>query len=402
MRVLVAAWHAIRKNAETSQRENTKLKARKFGEDLPTNLRKIQDRLRDNYRFDKAYGATPPKGGGKPGKRPIVVAPLEDRIVQRAILDVLQDSLEISGVQRILQTPTSIGGIRGRGVDHAIMLFDKRVKAGDQYVAGSDIAGFFTKIPRLKVIDFLRKECAESQFVELIGNALTVELSNINKLSNDDRKLFPTGSDGVAQGCPLSALAGNIVLENFDREMNKQSITCIRYIDDFIITGKSLSAVRKAMDAAKEILAELNMDIYDPIKAPSKAFIGRIGEPYVFLGYALIPGAYPPAEAAFARLLNQIQALITNGQRSISKAVTDRPLSRQDRCYAQTLVAIDLTVHGWRGSFQSSNCPEIFERIDLEIDRRLLDFRSFYRQKITNKTSAQQRKAIRVRLLSGG
>lgn len=400
MRVLVAAWHAIRRNAETSQQENTKLKARKFGEDLPTNLRKIQDRLRDNYRFDKAYGATPPKSGGKPGKRPIVVAPLEDRIVQRAILDVLQDSLEISGVQRVLQTPTSIGGIRGRGVDHAIMLFDERVKAGDRFVAGSDIAGFFTKIPRLKVIDFLRKECAESEFVELIHNALAVELSNIDKLSDDDRKLFPTGSDGVAQGCPLSALAGNIVLEKFDSEMNKQGITCIRYIDDFIILGKSLYAVKKAMDSAKRILADLNMDIYDPIKAPSKAFIGSIGEPHVFLGYALIPGVYPPAEAASARLMAQIKTLIANGQRSISKAVTDRPLSRQDRCYAQTLVAIDLTVHGWRGSFRSSNCPEIFERIDSEIDRRLLDFRSFYRQKTTNKTPAQQRRALRIRLLS--
>src|SRR5690554_2864905 len=59
MSVLVAAWHAIRRNAETSQQETTKLKARKFGENLPTNLRKLQDRLRRGYRFDKAYGATP-------------------------------------------------------------------------------------------------------------------------------------------------------------------------------------------------------------------------------------------------------------------------------------------------------------------------------------------------------
>src|SRR5690606_11866803 len=101
-------WHAIRRNAETSQQESTKQKARRFGENLPMNLRKLQDRLLKGYLFELAYGATPPKGAGKPGKRPIVVAPLEDRIVQRAILDVLQDAQEIRGIQRVLRTPTSI------------------------------------------------------------------------------------------------------------------------------------------------------------------------------------------------------------------------------------------------------------------------------------------------------
>jgi retron-type reverse transcriptase len=86
---LVAAWHAIRRNAETSQTASTKQIAREFGQNLPRNIRRIQDRLRKGYRFEKAFGATPSKGPGKTGKRPIVVAPLADRIVQRAILDVL-------------------------------------------------------------------------------------------------------------------------------------------------------------------------------------------------------------------------------------------------------------------------------------------------------------------------
>lgn len=400
MRVLVSAWHAIRRNAETSQQETTKLKARKFGENLPTNLRKLQDRLRGGYRFDKAYGATPPKGGGKPGKRPIVVAPLEDRIVQRAILDVLQDAKEIAGVQRVLQTPTSIGGIRGRGVEHAIALFDERVKAGDLFIAGSDISGFFTKIPKSRVFEFLRQESIEPEFVRIVEDALNVELINADKLSEDDRKLFPTGDDGVAQGCPLSALAGNIVLEDFDREMNERGTTCIRYIDDFIITGKSRKSVEKAMEAAKSILFGLKMDIYDPVKSPTKAFIGSVGEPHVFLGYKLLPDIYPPADAASAKLMGRIQTLIVNGQRAISKAVTDRPLTSQDRCYAQTLVAVDHTIRGWRASFKSSNCPDVFDDLDMIIDRRLMDFRSFFRDKLAKRTRTQQRRALRVQLLS--
>ena len=400
MAVLVSAWHAIRRNAETSQRETTKLAARRFGENLPANLRKIQDQLRGGYQFSKAYGATPAKGAGKPGKRPIVVAPLEDRIVQRAILDVLQDATEIQEVQQVLSTPTSIGGIRGRGVDHAIRLFSERHAAGDKFVAGSDISGFFQRIQPAKVIQFLQAAGVEQKFVALIREALTVELSNEERLSPEDRKLFPTGEDGVAQGCPLSALAGNIVLAGFDQEMNRRGITCIRYIDDFVVIGKSRPAVEKAMVAAKALLANSRMDIYDPIIAPKKAFIGAIGEPFDFLGYRLLPGSYPPSKAACDKLMLKIAQLVSEGQRSISKAVKDKPLTSHDRCYAQTLVAIDNTVRGWKGSFRSSASPEEFRSLDALIDRRLVDFRSFYLDKVARRTPGQQRRAVRVALLS--
>ncbi|GAB4064218.1 hypothetical protein KHC28_13410 [Ancylobacter sonchi] len=401
MEVLVAAWHAIRRNAETSQQERTKQRAREFGANLPANLRRLQKRLHGGYRFDKAYGATPPKGGGKPGKRPIVVAPLEDRIVQRAILDVLQDATEISAVQHVLQTPTSIGGIRGRGVDHAIRLFDERVKEGDRFVAGSDISGFFTKISRPDVIGFLERAAVEPEFVQLVQDALTVELSNADKLSEEDRKLFPTGDDGVAQGCPLSALAGNIVLAEFDRQMNGRGITCIRYIDDFILIGKSMAAVKRAMNSAKTLLSGLGMDIYDPETSPNKAFIGPIGGGQVFLGYTLLPGSYPPADAARDKLMKQVRGLIASGQRAIMKAVSDRRLNSSDPGYAKTLVAIDNTIRGWRTSFQCSRCPEVYDRMDGQIDRHLMDFHKFYSEKTLKCTPVQRRNALRVGLLNG-
>lgn len=398
--MLFGAWQAIRRNAETSQQEKTKIAARKFGDDLPANLRAISDRLHAGYSFAKAHGATPPKGKGKAGKRPIVVALLEDRIVQRAILDVLQDAKEIEAVQRILMTPTSIGGIRGRGVDHAINLFKSCVEAGDKFIAGSDISGFFQRIPPAQVVAFLNESGVEPDFVQLVQRALTVELKNEDKLSKEDRAMFPTDEEGVAQGCPLSALAGNIVLAEFDKRMNQEQITCIRYIDDFLVVGRSLEAVQTAMNTAKGILAGLKMDIYDPVEAPNKAFIGRIGEPHVFLGYELLPGTFPPSPVAREKLMSRITALIRQGQRSISKAVTDRPLTSLDKCYAQTLVAIDHAIQGWRGSFRSSKCPQVFRELDALIDRRLLDFRSFYLQKLTKRTPAQQRRAMRVSLLA--
>ncbi len=399
--ILVGAWHAIRRNAETSRTASTKQAAREFAQDLPRNLRRIQERLRKGYVFEKAYGATPAKGGGKVGKRPIVVASITDRIVQRAILDVLQDATDLAGVQGVLATPTSVGGIRGRGVDTAIKLFDDRQLDGDRFVAGSDISGFFTKIPRDQVIALLRVDTSEKEFLDLFRAALTVELSNADALDPEDRKLFPTGPDGVAQGCPLSALAGNIILQDFDRRMNDpaRGITCIRYIDDFILIGRSRPSVEKAMLSAKSYLAALGMDIYDPICNPSKAFIGAIGEPHVFLGYQIIPGLYPPSPGACDSLLNRIDVLIKAGQTSVRKVVAGRALSVSERCYAQTLVAIDYTVKGWRGSFQSSRCQATFARLDRQVERKLKDFDAFFYEKTSGLDYAMRRRALGVNLL---
>ncbi len=403
-KVLVDAWHAIRRNAETSQTASTKQAAKDFGQDLPQNIGRLQRRLRKGYQFAKAYGATPPKGGGKAGKRPIVVAPLEDRIIQRAILNVLQDAADAPGVQRVLATRTSIGGIRGRGVDDAIALFDECCMNGAKFVAGSDISGFFTRIPRQVVSDYVRRDTSDDAFVDLLDRALTVELSNAASLSDEDRKLFPTGNDGVAQGCPLSALAGNIVLEAFDRQMNTpgRGITCIRYIDDFILIGQSKAQVSKAMRSAKDHLAALGMDIYDPVTDPHKAFIGAIGDPHVFLGYEIVPGEYRPSQRARDVLIGRIEALLKDGRKSISRAVDGKHLSQQDRCYAQTIAAVDNTVRGWRGSYGAALCSKTFARLDREVERRLNDFDQFFRSRTANASPSVRRRALGVHLLEVG
>jgi RNA-directed DNA polymerase len=388
MSTLVTAWHAIRRNAETSRTRSTKERARTFGADLPRQLRKLQDRLRDGYSFAPAFGATPQKGPGKDEKRPIVVAPIEDRIVQRAILDVLQEANELMPIQAVLKTPTSIGGIPGRGVDHAIAMIEEAWDAGKAYAAGSDIRGFFKKIPKTRVFKFLSSSIDEPEFVDLVQRALTVELANASQLTTDDLHLFPTGPDGVAQGCPLSALAGNIVLNDFDNEMNRpeRGLVCVRYIDDFIILGKSSGAVLKGMSSAKAMLRVLGMDTYDPKQSPNKAFLGKL-HGQVFLGHQLVRGSYPPSSGAQDRLKASIDRLINDGQKSIQKAVTGRTVKATDRTFAATLVTINLTLKGWKGSFRSSNCPATFAEIDIWVRRRVKDFESYFRTHIKDVTA---------------
>ena len=377
--VLLGAWRAIESNALTSQRAKTKDDARKFGADLPRNLRRLQTRLRNGYKFSPAYGATPPKGIGKRGKRPITVATLEDRVVQRAILDVLQNAPDLPRIKEILATATSVGGIPGRGVDNALELFEGCVARGYQYVAGSDIADFFNQIPKPAVVDFISNEVPDPDFIELFRSALQVELSNAAVMPPEDYKLFPTGDDGVAQGCPLSALAGNIVLHDFDTEMNDpaRGLVCIRYIDDFIVVGRERRNVDRGMDAARGILRSLGMDAYDPAVDKKKAFIGRIGEPLMFLGHELSPGRYPPSPDAQRKFKASIDDLIRQGQKALHKAVLGRSIKPWEKPFAATIVAIQNASKGWRGTYRSSTCPEVFADLDRWVLRRVTDFERY-------------------------
>lgn len=397
MGVLVGAWHAIRRNAETSQTASTKEKAREFGHDLPKNLRKLQDKLRKGYEFEPAHGVALSKGPGK-GKRPLVIAPLPDRIVQRAILDVLQQSGELSDVKAILETPTSIGGIPGRGVDCAITLIEEAWNSGCRYAAGSDIKGFFTKIPKRQVVDFLGHAVPDPSFVALVDKALAVELQNASQVAPEDLHLFPTGPDGVAQGCPLSALAGNIVLRDFDRVMNHpaRGVVCIRYIDDFIILGKKADHVRKAMASAKRHLTALGMDIYDPETDKTKAFVCPLSRGPEFLGHTLARGRYPPAPDAQKRLQQSVMLLIQGGKKAIEKALAGQQLNPNEKGFAATVVAINNTLKGWRGSFRSSNCPSTFEAMDTWVQQQLGNFHAFLRTHSHGKPAKLKNTALGV------
>jgi len=397
--VLLRAWQVISSNARTSRSWDTRKEAEKFAQDIPGNLRKLQDRLRSGYLFERPKGLVVPKGPGKSGGRPLVVAPLEDRIIRRAILEVLQAAKWLEPVQSVLETLTSVGGIAGRGVDDAIRLINKRFAAGEHWIAGSDISGFFTKIRKSEVIEFVCEAAEDDQFSSLFASALTSEIDFADKVDMEERKLFPFGDFGVAQGCPLSALAGNIVLRDFDRALNGQGVTCIRYIDDFILIAREREKVVRAMASAKRMLEAKSMAIYDYVSDPAKAFLGKAGERKVFLGYEMNPGEYAPSRKARDQLLSRIEAELDRGRQSIEKALRGDRLISSDRAYVDTLHLVNGIIEGWRGSFGMTQARDILGFMDQKIDRLIDDFDAFYRDHAAKAAMVHKRRALGVALV---
>ena len=150
---LEAAWRAIRENARSSTSDDVKREIQVFEDDAGTNLRSLHQKLwRGSYKFPPAKGLPIPKkdaAGKKTGKiRPIVLAPVESRIVQRAVLNVL---VEIPGLKAYLDTPFSFGGIKKErkagqsrrdapsAVPGAIQAVLKGIEQGASYYAAADI-----------------------------------------------------------------------------------------------------------------------------------------------------------------------------------------------------------------------------------------------------------------------
>jgi len=394
--VLWQAWSVIQQNGLQSKSEETRADVQNFAASARNNINQLQSKLRDpDYAFQPALGIAAKKPG-KTSKRPIVISAIGDRVVQRAILDVLQSHKPI---RKYLDVPTSYGGIKGQGQPDALRALYQRIDCGATYYLRSDIESFFTKIPKPTIISTVTNLIDDEPFVALFQKAITTELSNIEELGTD-RNLFPIYEIGVAQGSCLSPLIGNILLSEFDHELNSGDIACLRYIDDFVIVGQNRAAVRKVFKKARSLLKQHGLAAYDPIIAADKAEEGLVTNGLTFLGCDIRPGMIRPNKSACKRLLASIDRLFHNSINSMREPET----LRHKRCsLTETLHAANNIVRGWGNQYSFCNDVQLLNVLDAKLDERIKRYIGRYdAQRKKNETSSKQdhRRLLGVHLLT--
>src|SRR5262249_44836043 len=155
----------------------------------------------------------------------------------------------------------------------------------------------------------------DEPFVDLFMNALSTELENEEEV-RELIHLFPMGNIGVPQGSALSALCANIVLSEFDADLNSRGICTIRYLDDFVILGQTKHAVLKAWDRAKVFLEELGMECHDPRERTGKAAMGKVADGFDFLSFHIQSNEFYPTAKARAGFLHDLENTIRQAQKS--------------------------------------------------------------------------------------
>ncbi len=375
-RILTSAWLEVQRNGRLSKSAETREEIRKFAEHAPVHLERIQRQLAKNlFVFQPAMGVRAKKKG-KTGFRPLVIAPVESRIVQRAIHDVL---LSVPGVEALVRTPYSFGGIRKHKEDElssvpaAIKAVLEGIGNGGAYVVRSDISKFFTRIPKSAVRKILETVINEPAFLDLFDKAVAAELVNIKELGKDARA-FPTEDIGVAQGNSLSPLLGNLLLKDFDFAMNSlPNIKCVRFIDDFVLLGPNKTITMKAFRRAQAILSQWQMTLAD-----NKTEQGSSQQRFEFLGIEFNNGFLRPSKEARQRFLSSAEALLREAQQALIDYKVEGAIGKKS-ALLRTLVTLSETMNAWGMSYRFCNDSLCLRELDVEVSRLLGNYFATFR-----------------------
>ena len=111
------------------------------------------------------------------------------------------------------------------------------ITSGNKYAVDLDLEQFFDTVNQSKLIELLSRKIQDGRVISLIHKYLRAGVMNGGN--------FETSKQGVPQGCPLSPLLSNIMLNELDRELSRRGHHFVRYADDCMIFCKSKRAAER-------------------------------------------------------------------------------------------------------------------------------------------------------------
>lgn len=202
---------------------------RHYGEDLEGNLHGLADRLkRGAYRAKPVRRSYIPKSDGR--QRPLGVTVLEDKIVQRATVEVLNAICETDFLG------FSYGFRPGRKPHDALdALYGAIMTRKVGWVLDADIRGYFDAISHEWLMKFVEHRIADKRVLRHVKKWLNAGVL--------EKGVVTHGEEGVPQGGSISPLLANIYLhyvfdlwaDQWRRRHADGDVIIVRFCDDFVV-----------------------------------------------------------------------------------------------------------------------------------------------------------------------
>jgi RNA-directed DNA polymerase len=308
-----------------------------YGQQLEENLQRLHSKVHTGaYRAKPTRRVYIPKPDGR--QRPLGIATLEDKIVQRALVEVMNAIYESDFLG------FSYGFRPGRGSHDALDALAAGI-AGKKvnWVLDADICGFFDAIDHGWLVKFIKHRIADGRVLRLIQKWLRAGVM-------EQGKRLPTDI-GSPQGATVSPLLANICLhyaldlwvQQWRGRHAHGDVIIVRYADDFLVGFQHYSDAQQFMQDLRERLARFKLELH-PEKTRLVAFgryakerrqsRGIAGAPptFNFLGFTHCCGR--SRDGKFMLVRRTMRARLTGKIREITLEMRRRmhqPIAQQGR-----------------------------------------------------------------------
>ena len=312
-------------------------------EELPDYLRKEWHTIREQL-LRASYVPSPvrevqlPKPGG--GTRMLGIPTVLDRFITQAILQVMSPLFDTGFSNH------SYGFRPGRSALQAVRQARDYIAEGHRWVVDLDLEKFFDQVNHDMLMSRVARKVEDKRLLRLIRRYLNAGIMKEGMVS--------TREAGTPQGSPLSPLLSNILLDDFDKELECRGHRFCRYADDANVYVRSRRAGERVMESLTRFLeGRLRLTVNRTKSAVERPWKRK------FLGYTVTTHFSPrlkPAPEALKRAKDRIRQITHRGRgRNIRKVIEE----------------INLFTRGWVGYFRLATVKHAFDLLDQWIRRRL-------------------------------
>lgn len=239
-----------------------------FEQHKDENLEKLEQALREgSYQPQGVRRVWIPKPGSKE-VRPLGVPTVRDRVVQAALVKVLEPIFERDFAEH------SYGFRPKRGCKDALRRVDMLLREGYAWIVDADLKSYFDTIPHGKLMERVGEKIADGAVLDLIEAFLKAKVMETMKEW--------TPEEGTPQGAVLSPLLSNLYLDPLDQRMAEWGQEMVRYADDFVVLCRSREEAEQVLEKLQSWTAQAGLKLH-----PVKTRIVNASEPggFDFLGY---------------------------------------------------------------------------------------------------------------------
>jgi len=351
---LCTAWRRVRANKGAHGLDRVTI--RDFEADWKKHLSEIQRKLRERrYVPQPVRRVYIPKPGDPSARRPLGVPVVADRVVQQALLQVLDPLFDADMSER------SFGFRKGRKAHHAIATVIRDAREGYRDVVDADVASFFDRLDHQVVMSRVQARVGDGRVLALIEAFLKAGVYEAGVVS--------VPQEGTPQGGVISPWLANLVLDDLDKALERRGYRHVRYADDFVVLCATREEAVQARSFVEEVLGKLKLSLHE-----TKTRLTDLHEGFDFLGFR------------FRWLRLGIRSKSVDRFKDKVRSLTKR---QQGRNVDAILADLNPVLRGFARYFGIAEVNGSFGRLDAWIRMRLRAFKTKRRRRTDNRRLAK-------------